>query len=658
MIRFSQLLLVALTLLLIGSGAAWAQFSESPMLQERVDAGELPPVEMRLPAEPLVIEPYHTIGQYGGTWYSQQIHPDWLWSFRMTMYGHSPLRWVDDGLDIAPNWLHEWESNADATVWTLHMRPGIHWSDGEPFTGHDFMFWWHDMALNPEVSDPVPDMFTDAGVPAEIQLLDDFTIEIQFSQPSPLLAENLAMWINFDVETGGRLVVPAHYLKQYHPAHNPELESYESLEEMAQWWLYPGFPTLGEWLTVEHIPGQSLALERNPYYYAVDTEGNQLPYIDRREINYVSDMEVLKLRLIAGQADFHLRQELALRDLAVLTEGAESGGYELKFWDTGSGTGAMFLPNWNHPDEARRALYREPAFFRAISVALNRPRMRDMVYFGTGQLTTGTFSAKAVEYTRHPQGPQILTEWQNSYVEYDPDLAKEWLDQLGVADHDGNGWRDMPNGDPLTLRIDYWPEAGWEYLQINEMAKSDWEDIGLQAELNPITMEEMFMNMWAGNFDILNSWEVGDGPNHVVYPHWIVPVDNSRWAPLYGGWYQQAQLGTAHDQDDLPPYERMPPRKQPDPAGPVARLQALYDQIRFETDESVRDDLAMQMVRIHIDEGPFFLGTVSDVPRIVYHSVRMKNVPDREELGQGGFVNPWILPYPAIVNPAQFWLED
>ncbi len=625
------------------------------MLKVLVEAGELPPVEERLPAEPLVIEPIHSIGQYGGTWYSQ-APPFGMFGFtRMSMYGHSPLRWVDDALDIAPNWIESWESNEDATVWTLNIREGIRWSDGVRFSGHDFLFWWEDMALDPEVSDPVPAMLTAGGWPAEITLPDDYTIRIEFAEPAPLLPQQLAMWVNGGV--GERLIVPAHHVTQFHPRHSDIYDSYETFESQVDWTQHIGTPVLTEWVLVEHAVGEYAKFERNPYYYAVDPEGNQLPYIDYRMVSFVMDYEVLLLRLMDGQSDFHMRPFLPLTVMNPLLDSAEDGDYEVKLWASGSGTGPMYFPNWNHPDEAKKELYRAPDFLRALSFAVNRPRIQNTLYYGLGRLSTGTFSAKAVEYTRHPQGGEVLEDWIGSYVDFDPERAMSMLDGLGVIDQDGNGWRDMPNGDTLTLRIDYDTSASGDHVQASEMIKADWEAVGLKVEMNPVDTAVFWGIQATASFDILNSWEVGDGPDHVVYPQWMVPIDGARWAPLYGSWYQQMHAGRAHDQDHMAPRDRTPPREQPDLAGPVARLQALYDQIRVEPDQSVRDDLVLQMVRIHIDDGPFFIGTVSDLPRIVVHSNALKNVPHAEELAQGGFVNPWIVCYPAILNPAQFWLD-
>ncbi len=644
-----------LVLFVAFSAAGLAQWNESPLLAEKVAAGALPPVEDRLPANPVVIEPFEEIGQYGGTWYYQTTSgTNWAHT-RMKMYGFSPVRWVQDGLGIEGNWVERWESNEEATSWTLFLREGVKWSDGHPLTTADFMFWWEDMALNREMSDPVPDMLAVAGQPAEITALDDFTIQIDFAAPSPLLPERLAMWIN--AGTGERYIVPRHYLEQYHPDYS-DYADFEVFEEQMEWWTNIGMPVLTAWMPVEHAITERWVLERNPYYYVVDSAGNQLPYIDRLVATFAEDAEVVKLRLMAGESTFNTRPYLDLTDMAMMIDNQESGGYEIKYWDSGSGTGPMFYTNWNYPEEEKREIYRTPEFRRALSVALNRERMQNMLFFGLGLRTTGTFSPKAVEFHRHPEGQELYERWEQGYVNYDPEQAKAWLDEIGVIDQNGDGWRQLPSGAPLVLRIDYNVATDRVYIQTNEMAKVDWEAVGLRTELNPMDGAAVTLFNMSGDFDIRGAWEVGDGPNHLVFPQWVVPIEPERWAPLYGNWYQQVQAGTAHLQADLDPRDRTPPREEPAPDDPVARLQALYDEARVIADEEERDAVVREMIRIHVEEGPFFLGTVSNIPRIIIHDKNLGNVPEQEQLGLGGFVNPWITPYPAIVMPEQFFFRQ
>ena len=244
------------------------------------------------------------------------------------------------------------------------------------------------------------------------------------------------------------------------------------------------------------------------------------------------------------------------------------------------------------------------------------------------------------------------------YVKYSPEEAKKLLDSIGVVDKDGDGWRDLPSGKPLFVRIDRDANANKTDVQANEMVKADWEAIGVRTILNPIDGSALGIMDQTATFDIRDSWELGDGPNHLVFPQWVVPIDLSRWAPLNGAWY--SVQGTAKETMELDkdPRDRTPPREAPEEGGPVDRLQKIYDMAKVEPNEARRDELVYEMIKIHIEDGPFFIGTVADYPRAVIVSKKMKNVPDGPELALGGFVNPWIMVYPAITNPAQYWLDE
>jgi len=648
------LLTGAILLILALSGTVFAAYGEAPMLREKVQAGLLPPVEERLPNNPLVITPLEEVGRYGGTWVRWTISREWSY-IRMLMYGHSPVRWVDDGFGIEPNWVESWTRNDDATIWTLKLREGVRWSDGHPLTTEDFMFWWNDMVLNLEMSDPVPDIFIAGGETAKIEALDEYTLQITYAEPAPLLIERLCMWPN--AGQGERLIVPAHYLRQFHPDYS-DAETFEIFEEKMEWWMNPECPVLSEWMPVEHQPARKLILERNPYYYAVDTEGNQLPYIDTIEVNYVENIEMLKLKLLNGEGDMQLRPYIVASDLAMFKKNADTAGYRIHLWNSGSGTGPIVYPNWNHPDPDKQELYRIPEFRRAISLAINRPRIHKMVHYMTGEPTTGTFSPNAIEFHRTEKGQELYAKWRDMYVEHDPEEAQRLLDSIGVIDTTGDGWRDMPNGKPLTLRIDYNSAAEKMYIQTSEMIKDDWESIGVKTLLNPMDGSQLSLMDQTAKFDIRDSWGLSDGPNFLVFPQWVVPIDLSRWAPLNGAWYSVQGTAKATLDLDKDPRDRNPPREAPEPGGPVDRLQKLYDVAKIEPNEEKRDELVHQMIKIHIDEGPFFIGTVAQFPRPVVINKTMRNVPDGDDLPLGGYTDPWIMAYPAITNPAQYWFDE
>jgi peptide/nickel transport system substrate-binding protein len=246
-------------------------------------------------------------------------------------------------------------------------------------------------------------------------------------------------------------------------------------------------PEFNCWTLVAYEQGVSSTYDRNPYYYAVDPEGNQLPYIDGIDDKPSPDAQYLILQILQGSVDLEVHTyQLTLGDIAPLKEGEADGNYEIRFWDTGSGTGMMYF--WNHDlqDDAKRTLYRDPKFKRAISHAIDRPTIQRIVYYDTGILTTGTMSPKAIEFNFNADAQAHYEKFRSLAVDYDPDLAMSLLDEIGMVDADGDGFRDMPDGSPFEFRIDIGADAAGESIKVLEITQKNWQDIGLNVVINQI----------------------------------------------------------------------------------------------------------------------------------------------------------------------------
>ncbi|MBC7336546.1 MAG: ABC transporter substrate-binding protein, partial [Clostridia bacterium] len=187
---------------------------EAPMLQELVKAGKLPPLQDRLPKNPLTLKPIHQIGKYGGT--IRMFHMNLGNGPQEMMYGPSPLRWIDDGLNIAPGMCDTWETNADNSEWIVHIREGLKWSDGQPCTADDVIFAYQDLVMNPDFPDPATEFYTPG--PVTMLKVDDYTVKLKYPQPAPLTAKRLCMWVKDGI--GPRWIAPKHYLMQFHPLYN------------------------------------------------------------------------------------------------------------------------------------------------------------------------------------------------------------------------------------------------------------------------------------------------------------------------------------------------------------------------------------------------------------------------------------------------------
>lgn len=638
--------------------------SESPELAARVQSGALPPVGERVSKRPYVV-PHRWLekGRYGGTLRlltSDTSDP----SNRQFMYGHSVLRWLNDCQNLGPGLAESWESNDDASEWTFHFREGLRWSDGKPWTTADVMFWWEDLVLNEQHPAVAPDeMRSGKGTLAKVTAPDDHTLVLSFDAPAPLTADRVANWVNGGAGANGPIwMLPKHYLSRFHPRYNPQApKNWASaggvFDRHADFAQNPDCPTMTGWRVVAFREGSQVTWARNPYYWCVDRAGQQLPYLDRIVMTVVSDREVGKLQMQEGHVDYVHGpfSAVELTDVSAFKRAEKRSGLRVLLWDSGAGGGATVMFNQDYKDEKIRALIRDRRFRRALSYAINRDEVRKSVYFNSGEKTTGTLSPKAIEYHVEPNGPEIYRRWRDSYVDFSPERAARMLDELGVVDANGDGMRELPDGDMLIVRLDYPANSAPSHVQTNELVARDWKAVGIDTRPNPVPPEAFNLQWSSGALMTNTTWEIGDGPNHLVYPNFLVPIDPDRWAPLQGQYYAVRGTPAEGAEKDVDPYDRTPPRAAPAPGGPVEQLWKLYDRTKTESDQLKRHQLVWEMIKIHIAEGPFMHGTVANYPRVVLAHRDLRNVPERESLAQHGFVNPWIHPTPAVYDPETFF---
>ncbi len=165
--------------------------------------------------------------------------------------------------------------------------------------------------------------------------------------------------------------------------------------------------------------------ERNPYYWVVDKDGNQLPYMDRINVTALKDKEIEKLSYTTGKADHAHFHDQGLADIQSLKEAEPTSGLEVRFWDSGSGTGSLYFFSLDYKDAKLREVFRDKAFRQALSIAYNRADVQKAVYFGLGELTTGTMSPKAIEYNINDEGKAAYAEWRDSLCEVRPGCGRE-----------------------------------------------------------------------------------------------------------------------------------------------------------------------------------------------------------------------------------------
>ncbi len=621
-------------------------FSEAPELAELVAKGELPPVEERIGQDPLVIQPVHEIGQYGGEWRRGFTGPADAWNaVRGTAGPDNPIFWDYTATELVPNVVKDWVMAEDGLSMDLILRQGARWSDGEPLTADDFMFWYEYMFLNDElVPSKTSLMFVD-GEPVTLEKVDDYTVRFNFPVPYYFFPQLMAGSTDLSGMTrnGGfamGLYAPAHYLSQFHPDIVGEEEAAARAKEAGydgwvqlflarnEWTQNPELPMLTPWVTVEPITGNVWVMERNPYYFGVDTEGNQLPYIDRVVFTLAENLEVINLRAIAGEYDFQARH-LDISKLPVFIENQEQGGYRLAL-DPGDYGGDMILIfNLSYDmDPVIGDLFRTPDFRRALSLGVDRDEINEIFWLGTGVPGSPVVS----EANPYNPGPEYRTMW----AVHDVEKANEMLDALGLTERDGEGYRLRPDGGGrLVLTLNTAAGQFVQYTRIGELIAEQWQEIGIDLNVQEQERSLLF-GRFPSNEVQLFAW-TNDGSDDMFGNPWsrVVPAEPiSDMGPLYGLWYQS----------DGKEGEEPPPE--------LREAMELFKDAYFMTDEE-RLEAGRQIWATHVDQvwtiGVVGMGPASMGVRV--YNEDLGNVPARQ-------YNSPTAKNPSISRPQTFFWKE
>ncbi len=608
------------------TGKKIVEFNEAPMLKEKVATGELPPVEERLPEEPVVLDPTERTGEYGGT--LRSVQKGAVGAFWMASVLHEfPLTYTSDYAEIKPNIFKSWEVSEDSRIFTFQIRKGIKWSDGYPFTADDFVFWSEAIASNKDLSPYGVGEFKIGGEMGVIEKIDDYTIKISFSQPYGFFLEKLCRFRK-------GLYAPKHYLKQFHPDYTPkdELDKMVKEEGYDNWiGLFsakdilgefagdnPEAPTIRAFRVLNEISEPVQHWIRNPYYWKIDTEGNQLPYVDKIDLTLVPDAEAQLLKAVAGDVDWISLSEIGgVANLPILKKNEEKGEYKiLPTMGWINQLGATVFNFWNE-DPVLRKIFRDERFRVALSLSMDREEINDVVFKGM----------YLVGNPGPPHGPPYHGEWPrfHIYTEYDPLLADQLLDAVGL-----NEWnkdhtiRLRPDGEPLkivfTINTKY-PEQ----MPIAEMYKKYWADRGIeviikpQPEGTPLVIEkwQMFMQNWS---------VAGMAPGYGFDEGTVARIGS----PVTGAADQWARW--AHWLRSRPEEGEEPPKNSEEPPEwelmAFLRLGQLADDFLAETDLQKRIAIEKEM-RYYATKKLWAISAVSTPPEAFpfLRANRLKNMP-------------------------------
>jgi peptide/nickel transport system substrate-binding protein len=447
------------------------------------------------------------------------------------------VRYSDDLQTIVPNIAKGWQWNDDYTEQTFYLRKGHKWTDGEPFTSADVKFWYDNLALDPNVFEKPKDYVLVGGERMQVETPDETTVVFKLPAPKPGLLAHFATHYAQGFQA-------KHFLGKFHPDVSADADAYaQSLGFENGYaaikayygssdWMDTATPMLNSPDLVANLPlAAAPTLEShivikentegrhfvaNPYFHMVDTTGQQLPYINEMDEVFANDQQVRLLKLVNGEVDYK-SQSLQLSDAPLLLENQEKGGYSIQLKPKIAMHAVSF--NVTSEDLEKRKVFGDLNFRKAMSIAINREELNGVAYFGEGTIQ---------QYTGFSPVPEwVDPQWKTFAIEYDPDGAKALLDQVGVVDKDGDGFRDLPNGDPLVLNMQFATQgiAG----QVVELIGQHWADVGIKTTVKEVTPDEYRSAQSSNQLDV-GLWEKGQ-------PLGIILGNNELWVPPFENYF-------------------------------------------------------------------------------------------------------------------------
>ncbi len=614
--------------LALAARPAFAAFTGSSYFAAAEAAGELPPVAERLPRNPAVAT-MAELGKAGGEFRMLMASPK---DTRILVaYSYARLVCYDTDYKIVPD-ICESFTVEEGRIFTFRLREGHKWSDGEPFTAEAFRYFWEDVANNDELMPTgIPTILRVDGKPPRVEFLDDLTIRYSWDKPNaeflPAVAAASPLY----------LYRPGHYLKKYHKKYQKEAKLAEMVEESGQpsWAALhnrkdnqykndnPKLPTLDPWVLRIKPPAERFIFSRNPYYYRVDTQGQQLPYADQVVF------DIAAAGLIPAKAD---ETDLQARNIrfdnytALKNEELEKGKFWVRLWDDGRGANFALYPNLTTTDMVWRGLFRDVRCRRALSLAVNRHEINQAIYYGLGQEGANTVLPRSPLYK-----PELNAAWSG----YDIDKANALLDELGLTTYNDDGLRTLPDGRPMIIIVDTAGEST-EESDILELVRDSWLKIGVSLFTKP-SQREVFRNRIFAGDSIMSVWSGVDNgfPTADMSPWEFCPSTQQQlhWAK----WGQYIETsGEAGEPIDMPEAQR---------------LFDLLQQWRGAGDSATRTAIWTEVLAIWADQA-YTIGTVANVPQPVVVNRHLRNVPEKavfawEPGAQFG-----------VHKPDTFWLDE
>ncbi len=594
------------------TGADLEELKEAPELAELVASGELPSLEERLPVkEDIMIQGvFDEIGVYGG-----DLKMPWLggnaekWEVgRLTE--ESLFRFTQDGSDIEPNIAKGYDVNPEKTEYTIYLREGMKWSDGVPVTADDVIFWYEELMLT-EFFGKAPYSCFYSVKPGEngeetekalmtMEKVDDYTVKMIHKYPSPLFLKRLAIDVKW-------AIAPKHFYEDKVPSIIGDEEALKVAQEWGfqdvssfgkmiayYYWIFPERPTLRPWVITNDSESNQTIYERNPYYWKVDEEGQQLPYIDRVVLDKFQDRSHFVLEALAGNVSLN---KYPLSEFTTLKENEMNGDYNVRLWKTPSLTSSGFQLNQTVKDLELREIFQDIKFREALSISIDREEVSEIVY--DGLVEPAQFSI--------PEGRPFYKEgWNTQWAEKDVDKANQILDEMGIVWEEGKEYRTLPSGRDFTFPLHVLPDE--KYTRYSELLTKYFKDLGILLEVKVV--DKTFYE----ELKYSNELAAGLGEEDIVdislRPDFLVPLR------VLGIWYGNYGL-----------YSQTNGAEGLEPEGDIAELLRLWDVVVSSTEEEDINAAVDSIWDIHM-KNQYIIGATGPRPEVIIVNNDLKNVPE------------------------------
>ena len=618
----------------LGMGAA----GDSPALKETkslkifVDAGQLPAIAERLPGEPEVVEMSagsKRTGRHGGD--LRLLLGKQKDTRLLTVYGYARLVGFTPEFELQADLLKKIDVEENR-IFTFHLRRGHKWSDGHPFTSNDFRYYWEDVANNADLSPfgPPRDMHVDGEAP-KFEVIDEATVRFSWSKSNP----SFLTWL-----AGARppaIYRPAHYLKQFHLQYGDQKKiTQQVLNEGRRNWAdlhksrdryyradNPDRPTLQPWVNTVRPPSDRFVFVRNPYYHRIDSEGRQLPYIDRVVIT-LGAVEVIPARTGAGDSDLQARY-IRFDHYTFLKKASKRNNYSVLLWKNLKTAHKALLPNLNAADAVWRKTLRDVRFRRALSMAIDRHEINQVIYFGLANESGNTVL---------PASPLYRKEYQEAWTQFDLKHANALLDEMGLTKRDSENIRLLPDGRPMHIIVDTAGEST-EEADILELIGSNWLELGIKLFARP-SQREVFRKRVFSGAAIMSMWAV-TASGHArpsLSPRDFVPSSKGQYHwPKWGAYFETS--GKAGEAPDMPEAQK---------------LAALYKEWQQAESQAAQADIWQKILKINAEQ-VLTIGIVNATLNPVVVNNRLRNVP------KSGVYHWDPGAYFGIYKPDTFWFD-